>query len=63
LSECSISLLGTLGMSWFPHEDVSVSPKEAGERVFLFWIETCPDHGSLATVAHPEVDGLHLNLL
>jgi hypothetical protein len=43
---------------WFPSEDVSVSPEEADEHVFLFRVETRPDHGSLAAIARPEVDGL-----
>jgi hypothetical protein len=41
---------------WLPSEDVSVSPKEDDERVFLFRVEARPDHGSLAVVACPEVD-------
>jgi hypothetical protein len=51
--------------SWAPlacplvsSEGVSVSPKEADEHVFLFRVETHPDHGSLAAIARPEVDGL-----
>jgi hypothetical protein len=27
---------------WFPSEDVSVSPKEADECIFLFRVKTCP---------------------
>jgi hypothetical protein len=48
---------------WFPREHVLVGPEEADERVFLFQIKTRPDHGSLAAVACPEVDDLHLNFL
>jgi hypothetical protein len=48
---------------WFPREDVSVSPKEADERVFLFRVKTCPDGGGLAAVACPEVNRLDLYLL
>jgi hypothetical protein len=48
---------------WFPREDVSVSLEEADERVFLFRVETRPDHGSLAVVARPQVNGLHLYFL
>jgi hypothetical protein len=47
----------------FPCEDVSVSLEEADERVFLFRVETHPNNGSLATVAHPKVDGLDLHFL
>jgi hypothetical protein len=43
---------------WFPSEDVLVSPKETDERV-----KARPDHGSLATVACPEVDRLDLHFL
>jgi hypothetical protein len=38
---------------WFPRKDVSVSPEEADERVFLFRVEACPDGGGLAAVACP----------
>jgi hypothetical protein len=48
---------------WLPHKDVSVSPEEADERVFLFGIESHANHGSLAVVTGPEVDGLHLYFL
>jgi hypothetical protein len=48
---------------WLPREDVSVSPEEADERVFLFRVEAHPDGGSLAAVACPEVNRLDLNLL
>jgi hypothetical protein len=48
---------------WFPSEDVSVSPEEADERVFLFRVEARPDGGGLAAVACPEVNGLDLHLL
>jgi hypothetical protein len=48
---------------WFPSEDVSVSPEEADERVFLFRVEARPDHGGLAAVACPKVDRLDLHLL
>jgi hypothetical protein len=48
---------------WFPREDVSVSPDEADENVFLFWVEARPDGGSLAAVACPMVNRLDLNLL
>jgi hypothetical protein len=48
---------------WFPCEDVSVSPEEADEHVFLFRVKTRLNHGSLVVVACPEVDGLHLNFL
>jgi hypothetical protein len=41
---------------WLPSEDVSVSPEEADECVFLFQVKACPDHGSLAAVACPKVD-------
>jgi hypothetical protein len=44
---------------WLPREDVSISPEEA-EHVFLFGVEPHAYHGSLAAVASPEVDGLHL---
>jgi hypothetical protein len=40
---------------WLPREDVSVSPQEADEHVFLFGVEARPDGGSLAAVACPEV--------
>jgi hypothetical protein len=48
---------------WLACEDVSVSPKEADECVFLFGVESRADHGSLAIVAGPEVNGLHLYFL
>jgi hypothetical protein len=48
---------------WFPCEDVSVSPEEADERIFLFWVKTHPNHGSLSVVARSEVDGLHMDFL
>jgi hypothetical protein len=48
---------------WFPREDVSVSPEEADERVFLFGVEAHPDGGGLDAVACPEVNRLDLNLL
>jgi hypothetical protein len=48
---------------WLPHEDVSVSPEEADECIFLFWVETRPDHGSFAAVARLEVNGFHLHFL
>jgi hypothetical protein len=48
---------------WLPREDVSVSLEEADERVFLFGVETHADHGSLAAVTGPKVDGLHLYFL
>jgi hypothetical protein len=48
---------------WFPSEDVSVSPKEADERVFLFRVKARPDHSGLATVACPQVDRLDLYFL
>jgi hypothetical protein len=48
---------------WLPSEDVSVSPKETDERVFLFRVKACPDHGILAVVACPEVDRLELHFL
>jgi hypothetical protein len=44
-------------------QDVSISPEEADECVFLFQVKTHPNHGSLADVACPEVDGLHLHFL
>jgi hypothetical protein len=48
---------------WFPSEDVSVSPKEADEHEFLFWVKTRPDHGGLAAVACPKIDCFDLNFL
>jgi hypothetical protein len=48
---------------WLRREDVFDSPKEADERVFLFRVEPRADHGSLAAVTGPEVDGLHLYFL
>jgi hypothetical protein len=45
---------------WFPSEDVSVSLEEADERVFLFRVETRPDHGSLVAITRLEIDDLHL---
>jgi hypothetical protein len=48
---------------WFPSENVSVSPEEADERVFLFRVKDRPDHGSLAAVACPKVDCLDLHFL
>jgi hypothetical protein len=48
---------------WFPSEDVSVRPKEADERVFLFRVKARPGHGSLATVTCPKVDRLDLHFL
>jgi hypothetical protein len=48
---------------WFPSEDVSVSPEEADERVFLFRVQACPDHGGLAAVACPKIDCLDLHFL
>jgi hypothetical protein len=48
---------------WFPREDVSVSPEEADERVFLFQVETRPDGGSLVAVACPKVNRLDLHFL
>jgi hypothetical protein len=37
---------------WFPREDVSVSPEEADERIFLFRVEARHDGGGLAAVAY-----------
>jgi hypothetical protein len=48
---------------WFPSEDVSVSPKEADERIFLFRVKTHPDHGGLAAATCPKVDCFDLHLL
>jgi hypothetical protein len=48
---------------WFPSEDVSVSPKEADERIFLFRVETRPDHGGLAVVVCPKIDCFDLHFL
>jgi hypothetical protein len=48
---------------WLPREDVSVSLKEADERVFLFRVKARSDHGSLVVVACPEVDRLELRFL
>jgi hypothetical protein len=48
---------------WFPSEDVSVSLKEADERVFLLRVKTRPDHGGLAAVACPEIDCFDLHFL
>jgi hypothetical protein len=48
---------------WFLSEDVSISQKEADERVFLFRVKARPDHGSLAAVACPEVNCLDLYFL
>jgi hypothetical protein len=48
---------------WLPREDVSVSPEEDDERVFLFQVEARPDGGVLAVVACPKVNRLDLNLL
>jgi hypothetical protein len=48
---------------WLPSEDVSVSPEEADERVFLFRVKARPDRGSLAAVACPKVDRLDLVFL
>jgi hypothetical protein len=48
---------------WFPSEDVSVSPEEANERIFLFRVKARPDHGSLATVACPKINCLDLHFL
>jgi hypothetical protein len=48
---------------WFPSEDVSISPEEADERVFLFRVEACPNHGGFAPVAYPNVDRLDLHFL
>jgi hypothetical protein len=43
---------------WFPREDVSVSPEEVDERVFLFWVEARLDGGGFAAVACPTVNCL-----
>jgi hypothetical protein len=48
----------TWHVRWFPLEDVSVSPEEVDERVFLFRVEARPDGGGLAVVACPEVNCL-----
>jgi hypothetical protein len=48
---------------WLPCKDVSVSPKEADERVFLFGVEPRADHGSLAPVTSPELNALHMYFL
>jgi hypothetical protein len=48
---------------WLPREDVTVSPEEVNERVFLFGVVPRPDGGGLAAVACPEVDCLDQNLL
>jgi hypothetical protein len=48
---------------WFPSEDVSVSPEEADERVFLFRVKARPDHGGLAAIACPKIDCLDLHFL
>jgi hypothetical protein len=46
---------------WFPREDVSVSPEEADESVFLFRIEAHPDGGGLAAVvSHPEISNFRM---
>jgi hypothetical protein len=42
---------------------LEVGPEEVDERVFLFGVETCPDGGSLAAVACPEVNCFDQNLL
>jgi hypothetical protein len=41
---------------WLPREDVSASPQEADEHVFLFWVEACPDGGGLVAVICLEVN-------
>jgi hypothetical protein len=46
---------------WIPREDVSVSPEEVDERVFLFQVEARHDGGGLAAVACPEVNCLDQN--
>jgi hypothetical protein len=42
-----------------PHEDVSVLPEEADERVFLFVTEVGPDPSNLGLVAGDENHLLH----
>jgi hypothetical protein len=42
---------------WFPSEDVSVSPEEADERIFLFRVKARRDHGS------PKINCLDLHFL
>jgi hypothetical protein len=55
------------GHPWHAHclpcEDVSVSPKQDDKCIFLFRVQPRADHGSLATIAGPKVDGLHLHFL
>jgi hypothetical protein len=48
---------------WLPHKDVSVSPEEVDERVFLFGVESRPDGSGLAAIAYPEVNCFDQNLL
>jgi hypothetical protein len=43
---------------WFPHEYVSVSPKEADECAFLFFTQAAYDQSSLGRVAFLQLDGL-----
>jgi hypothetical protein len=56
-------LLGLLWyICWFPCEYISVSPKEADERAFLFIAEASSDQSSLGRVAFLQLDGLDANV-
>jgi hypothetical protein len=47
---------------WFPREYVSVSPKEANERAFLFVTQAASDQSSLGRVAFFQLDGLDVDI-
>jgi hypothetical protein len=47
---------------WFPHEYISVSPKKADERAFLFVTQAASDQSSLGRVTFLQLDGLDANI-
>jgi hypothetical protein len=47
---------------WFSREYVSVSPKEANERAFLFVTQGTSDQSSLSWVTFLQLDGLDANV-
>jgi hypothetical protein len=46
-------------IGWTPCDDVSVVPKEAGEREFLFGVEVGPDDNFLGCVGQAEANLLN----
>jgi hypothetical protein len=58
--KCVLSQLpgDTRQIGWAPCEDVSVVPKETGEREFLFGVEVGPDDNFLGCVGQAEANFL-----